>query len=122
MAESDPKSYGSNKTLATVEEAFIFKLGKKLGGRREILDAPAVEIFKFMDMAMDEDEREADRKKAEMYLQFLITHFAQIPHGEESAERRMEREKFLGNLQPQSAKKEFKWSIPELNEPQKGDE
>lgn len=116
MAEPAARSDRPDKTLATLEEAFIFKLGKMLGGRDEVLDAPAEEILKFMDMALEDEEKIAEKEKTDLFLQYLAVHFAQIPQGEESAERRNERDKFLGGLQPKGAKKkEFKWGNPELD-------
>lgn len=71
-----------------------------------------------MDMQLEEDERIAEKEKTDLFLQYLITHFAQLPQGEESAERRSERDKLLSSLQPKGAKKkEFKWGNPELDNP-----
>lgn len=64
---------------------------------------------------MEEEERIAEKEKMDWYMQFLVTNFAQLPQGEESAERRMEREKLLSTLQPKGQKREYKWGNPELD-------
>lgn len=65
---------------------------------------------------MEEEERLAEKAKVDLFLQYLAMNFAQLPQGKESAERRMERDKFLNHLQPKDMKKkEYKWGNPELD-------
>lgn len=52
-------------------------LSERLGGRREVVEAPAVELFKFMEMALEERQQEAEQERARMFIQYLSNIFSQ---------------------------------------------
>lgn len=78
----------------------MFKLGAALGGRNEVLEAPAAESLKFMELQLQKEEDLAAQKQHDYWMQFLIASFAQIPMGEESAERKGAREAFVDTIKP----------------------
>lgn len=55
----------------------MFKLAKKLGGRREVIETPAVELFKYMEMEIEKDNARHRERQAEMYLNYLSRIFSQ---------------------------------------------
>lgn len=48
-----------------------------LGGRSEVVNAPAIELMKYMEMTMDKDINKKKEKQAEMYISYLSNIFSQ---------------------------------------------
>lgn len=96
----------------------MFKLSKVLGGRDHVIDAPAAEILKFMEMELEKEKRQAEKEREAFWMNYLSAMFAQAPMGEEKPERVQARKKFVDAIkpaaQPGKEKKRFGWDhIPE---------
>src|SRR5699024_1314733 len=90
----------SESTNATIIEAFVFKLANKLGGRNEVINTPAVELFKYMEMEIEEIKMEQENKQVEMYINYLSHVFSQQPQGKPSREFIRAKEEFERLLMP----------------------
>lgn len=93
----------------------MFKLSRVLGGRNEVLELPAAEAFKFMDMTIEKEYETAEREREKYWLNYLSMMFSQVPQLGEKPEFTQAREKFTSLLQPQGAKpapKRHEWNIP----------
>ncbi|WP_379545423.1 hypothetical protein [Oceanobacillus sojae] len=104
----------SDGTSASIEEAFIFKLGNVLGGRNEVVKSPVIELLKFMDMTLEKEEAEAEHEKAKMYIQYLANVFSQKQEGKDPQleKARKEFENMLRpNTRKQVEKKEYEWDF-----------
>lgn len=86
---------------ATLTEAFIFKLSKQLGGREEVLNTPAIEAFKYMQMAIEEDEAKAKREAEKFFMDFISNMYAQSPTEGEKPEFTQGRRQFIETIKPQ---------------------
>jgi hypothetical protein len=95
----------------------VFKLSKVLGGRDHVVDAPASEILKFMEMELEKEKRAAEKEREKYWMNYLVAMFAQAPMGEEKPERIQARKKFINAIKPQEQqqeRKQFGWDhIPE---------
>lgn len=77
-----------------------------------MVESPADEILKFMEMALKKEEEEVEKEKTKYYMQYLITMFAQAPQGEEKAEQKNMRRQFLDTIRPrekEQQRKQFDW-------------
>lgn len=81
-------------------EAFIFRLGGVLGGRKEVIQTPARELLKFMSLTLEQQEMEAEREKARVYLNYLANVYAQPSMGKEDAQIKQGRKEFLDSITP----------------------
>lgn len=96
-------------------EAFVFKLGQPLGGRREVIDAPVVELLEYMSMKIKQEEQEAEKEQAKMWINYLTAVFTQPSFGgKEDPQFARSRKEFVDSIMPQ--KKE---PVKELNGPAK---
>lgn len=48
-----------------------------LGGRKEVVSAPAVELFKYMDMTLEKEKRQEEQERVKLYIQYLSNVFSQ---------------------------------------------
>lgn len=73
----------------------------KLGGRSEVVDTPAVELFKYMDMFIEKEKDAYNEKKADMYIRYLTNVFSQ-PTDENTPKDFLDAKKeFLNFLTPE---------------------
>ncbi|WP_313429800.1 hypothetical protein [Siminovitchia terrae] len=74
---------------------------------------PAVELLKFMDMKLEEDEREAEKEKARVWLDFLVATFTQ-PSFEKDHKFEQAKREFIQSIQPKENKgpaKVYDWDF-----------
>ena len=104
-------------TNASIEEAFIFKLGRSLGGRKEVIESPVIELLKFMDMTLEKEEAEAEHEKAKMYIQYLANVFSQQQEGKPDPNFIQAKKEFEKLLRPNTtkneSKKDYDWDFDE---------
>ena len=72
-----------------------------MGGRREVTESPAVELLKFMDLQLEKEEKEAEKERARVWLNYLTTVFTQPSHGKEDAKLTQARREFIKAIQPE---------------------
>lgn len=106
LHENYAASNAGDAERASISEAFIFKLGKDLGGRSEVVNGKAVELLKFMDMALEKDESEVEKEKHRIWMQYLSMIYAQRPSPmeKESPQTRRAREEFVQAIKPKENK------------------
>ncbi len=87
-----------------------------LGGRGEVISAPAVELLKYMDMKIEEAENERMAKQAEMYIGYLSQIFSQQLQEKPSAEYARAKKDFEALITPdkkgdqkKQAPKQLEW-------------
>lgn len=71
-------------------EVCIFRLGRILGGRREVLETPLEEAFKYLEMLKDDEEQE----RFDKFLMLVYSH-------PEVGSR--ERQKYIKNITPKKS-------------------
>lgn len=86
----------------------MFKLSDLLGGRSEVVDAPAVELMKYMEMAIEEAENKHKAKQAEMYINYLSNVFSQQLEEKPTTEYKRAKEEFIQLITPEEPGKEKK--------------
>lgn len=85
-----------------------------LGGRSEVVGTPAVELFKYMEMTIEEVENKKKEKQAEMYISYLSNIFSQQPQEKPSNEYLRAKKEFESLLAPdngevKSSSKSYEW-------------
>lgn len=81
-------------------EAFVYKIGRTLGGRKEVLDAPMIELLEYMNMELKSEEMEAEKERAKERVNYLIAVFSQPSSGKESADYKKGKKELLEMLFP----------------------
>jgi hypothetical protein len=94
------QSNGSSKSRPTLSEAFVFKLGKDLGGAKEVLHGSASSMLMYMDMALKRDEDEPEKKKAEHFINYLIAMYTQPSFGKTDQQFESSKKKFVESITP----------------------
>ncbi|MCP3026601.1 hypothetical protein [Halobacillus sp. A5] len=98
QAQGDRETGGEES--ASLSEAFIFKLSKHLGGREEVVRGKAVELLKFMDMELQQEETESEKEQHRMWLNYLSMIYSQRPEGKEPPRLQKAREDFHNVIKP----------------------
>jgi len=89
--------------------------------------SPAVELFKYMDMELEEERNQAEQEKAKMYIQYLSNIFSQPQEGKPDPKFARAKKEFESLLMPKTNQKEkestkdYEWDFDpnELLEEQK---
>lgn len=70
------------------------------------MNGKAVELLKFMDMALEKDESEVEKEKHRIWMQYLSMIYAQRPSPmeKESPQTRRAREEFVQAIKPKENK------------------
>jgi hypothetical protein len=93
-----------------------------LGGRKEVISSPAVELLKYMDMTLEKERNKTEQEKARMYIQYLSNIFSQTLQEKPSQEFLRAKKEFESLLMPdskQDTKKKYEWDFdPKLIENQ----
>lgn len=84
-----------------------------MGGRKEVVTSPAVELFKYMDMELDEERNLAEQEKARMYIQYLSNIFSQPQMGKPDHKFQKAKKEFESLLMPRSNKEKEKKKLYE---------
>ncbi len=71
-----------------------------LGGRTEVVDAPALELMKYMSMAIEDSEDKHKEKQAELYINYLSQIFSQPLQEKPSAEYTKAKKEFEELINP----------------------
>lgn len=79
-------------------------LGKKLGGRKEVMEMPAVELLGMMDLHFTEQEQETEKEKTKAFLQYLIASYTAPTFGKPDAGFEKDRKAFEDMLKPEHLK------------------
>lgn len=80
-----------------------------MGGRKSVIDTPAVELLGYMDAAVSDDEAAAEKEKARYYFQYLINLFTAPSFGKEDSEFARSRQEFLKTITPAMPAKEYEY-------------
>lgn len=104
----------------SLKEAFVFKLGRVLGGRSEVVKTPALELFGYMDSEMKRVEAEAEKERVRIFLNFLSNVYSQPSQGKDDAKFNRDRSKYIESITPdkqtsKAAPQSFDWD-PDLME------
>lgn len=75
-----------------------------MGGRKEVMTAPAVELLQFMDLELKKEEQEAERERARVWLSYLVNVFSQPSYGKEDPKHTQAKKEFLDTIKPQEKK------------------
>lgn len=75
-----------------------------MGGRKEVITAPAVELFQFMDLELKKEEQEAERERARTWLNYLVNVFTQPSYGKEDPKFAQAKKEFIDTIKPQEIK------------------
>lgn len=59
----------------------MFKLSNQLGGRNEVIKAPAIELLQYMDMTLEREKKNAEKEQLEWWIDYLSRTFSQQPMG-----------------------------------------
>lgn len=84
---------------------------------------PAVELLKFMEMKLEEDEQEAEKEKARVWLNFLVATFTQPSFGEKDPKFEQAKREFVQSIQPSAPKgpaKVYDWDFELMKRMQGG--
>jgi len=68
--------------------------------------SPAVELFKYMDMELEQEREKAEREKARMYIQYLSNIFSQPQEGKPDPKFARAKKEFESLLMPKGNQKE----------------
>lgn len=80
-----------------LEDALIFKLASRLGGRSEILDLPLVDALAYLLILFEQEEEEVKRRQMELYLNHISRVQANPAQSDKDAKAKAE---FLESLNP----------------------
>lgn len=90
-------------------------MSELLGGRKEVIDAPAIELFQYMITLNKREEDELMEKQAEFYINYLTQIFTQPLYEKPSQEFINAKKEFEEMLQPDSMKKQnrkvYEWDF-----------
>lgn len=85
-----------------LEDALVYKLASRLGGRSEVVNMPLVDALAFLLIVMEEEEREAEEKAVDLYM----AHLSRImSNPAQSDEQSNAQQSFVERLEPKSFKK-----------------
>lgn len=120
VPQSDAEEEGSAGVRITLKEAFVFKLGRVLGGRSEVVGTPALELFGYMENEFKRQEAEAEKERVRIFLNFLSNVYSQPSQGKDDAKFNRDRSKFIESITPeqkaqQATPQSFDWD-PDLME------
>jgi len=68
--------------------------------------SPAVELFKYMDMELEQEREKAEQEKAKMYIQYLSNIFSQPQEGKPDPKFARAKKEFESLLMPKTNQKE----------------
>lgn len=74
----------------------IYTLGRKLGGRREVVESPMVEMLGYLIADFDEKQEEADREAQRLYL----NHMSRMHAQPQSKDQDKANQKFIKAIEP----------------------
>lgn len=89
-------------------------MSDELGGRSEVVNAPAEELFKYMDMAFEADEAKAEKERFEIWLNHMSRKFTQSQFGDPGNDFKNAQKEFEQALAPVSnapKQKELAWDF-----------
>ena len=81
------------------------------------MNSPADEILKFMDMALEQEQSEAEHERAKMYIQYLSNVFSQQQEGKPDPkfmQAKREFEKMLKPETPQGPAEIYDWDFERM--------
>ncbi|PKE22784.1 hypothetical protein [Macrococcoides caseolyticum] len=114
---SDSKS--SELSGYELEDALVYKLAHKLGGRSEIIDMPLEEALAYLIIIIEQEEQQAEAKKWELYMNHMSRINANPAHNDKESKRRYE---FIETINPMKENKalempkELEWNFEQLEQ------
>ncbi|TDM38088.1 hypothetical protein ETI11_01460 [Macrococcoides canis] len=114
---SDSKS--SELSGYDLEDALIYKLAHKLGGRSEIIDMPLEEALAYLIIIIEQEEQQAEAKKWELYMNHLSRINANPAQDKDDVKRQNQ---FIEGIDPMKENKtlempkELEWNFEQLEQ------
>lgn len=65
-------------------ESFVYRLSPLLGGRREVIATPAIELLRYTLLNNEKEEAEAEKERANIWLNFVAMSLSHPPKGKDS--------------------------------------
>lgn len=125
MEQSKSTSNVNNSTEASglgsfyeLEDVLVYKLAKKLGGRSEVIDIPISEALTYLIIELEEEERIAEEKRWELFIQHLSRINSQAPNDKKQVEQQQD---FYDSINPmhvieEKEKYELDWDFEAMED------
>lgn len=88
---------GEINQVYDIEDALVYKLASRLGGRSEVLDMPIIDALAYLIILFEEEEQEVKRRQWDLYLNHLSRVQANPAQSDKDAKAKGE---FLESLNP----------------------
>lgn len=85
-----------------MQDALVYRLAGKLGGRDAVMDLPLVEALTYLIIMLEEEEEEARREEVRFFMEHMSRMHSRPPQDEESAKSS---QNFIESITPEAMKK-----------------
>lgn len=96
-SSSDITDTSEINPIYDIEDALVYKLASRLGGRSEVLDMPIIDALAYLIILFEEEEQEVKRRQWDLYLNHLSRVQANPAQSDKDAKEKGE---FLESLNP----------------------